>query len=683
MGKERLKSSLLLPAWLLFDNMAVCPQVPQNSQLYGPHRNTGANKLQRALRKTYIFQDGEYNYTSKRLSKDVWQTSSGRDFSFGIIEGLNTLPTVENQLESHFEIHQSDPDFPVSTIQAQTTCGDYDKKISVRPYVFTEDKTVNWTDMSPRFTSRHHLGGTEYDFAYIMSHNYIPRRPRFPKINTCRMKLPPDASRFWVQRGTNFDLGSEKICSKSEQHSSFGETHKQRSDWLYRNDEDHLLNVSMRDQERSSYVMRDGDYNSILGDFDSTSYNEYGPRTLPHWILPRVPTFNAESKRIKRRYRRRRKKDALIPEEDSEEECENEDRSEDFSGREKTNELVKYARECTCPDIMSAGKNVEYDQKETHFQFGEDCNRPESMYDKDYVVAMHRTPQFYVTPSAGNLLQFDEDYSQLPVTSHCSDFSNIVTSSVPDKTSAQKNMDQQFCDNVRSSCNQGNSSTVDYQLSLSHEDYIPLSRSRTTNFKLHHNSTPASFLDTDGVLPHPVAKVNISEAASKFSGTFNDGNINADDLRARKCQCRSRVNDRMAHFVMGSVPEVTQSETRTQFDGKPCDENETLSAGKTEIIPPFTFTHLNVSENTEDLDGKGQKFPNTIMKCDYVPLEERGFSNSQEVINDKFDVLMMQPIAKSHLFHHDINNEKHLISTTMNDFTEPALMTGRKLLAAR
>lgn len=647
-------------------------------ELYGPDRNVRFQNVKNVLTRSHVLQDGEYNFTSRKLNKDVWRTTHSTDFS-GVILDPNSQNGTSNQLVNHFHMgNQSGRSLDKDIFRRSTTMSDFLSKPTKKPPTHTMSRVINWPDMAPRLMKDRRVGPSEYTSTFITN---LKKRggPHYPKVDTSKMQLPLDPTKFWKQRSTNFSLGSDSEGLISEQQRAYG-----TGTVAFRQDQSERTaasdaNKTMQEQDKVSHVFRGGDYNDIAGSFLTTCNDDYGPRT----VSPGEAALHKAQKN------------------DDEEDIE----------EERINLLQKYARENTVPVVFSDAEDGRNYQTNAHFHFGHDPESGQSIYAKDFALSAmaNRMPPFVkAPPSAGKLLQNDPNQSSFGMTSSSVDFQNHKYEPYRNsdgKTALEQNLDRKATNNVVFSFDLGRN-TSDRQKSLNHTDYIgPPSGFKTMSLAPRH-VVMVDYLQTDDALPYPAPRKETSEAAHNFTGMFSAGNSASSRRVSGKKQARARLNDgRSTHFVVGYTPFDFKSETTMKFRGEKKNDIGVNPAGKTEKQPPCPMFHLSHSANTLDLRAADPYITNTreslparlsysapqaersnttsIMKKDYGPLGSRDLTEAQLKVVDKYNKVTQKEISHSHLFHTDTSGRNNFVSTAMDDFIMPESMTGQKFLSAR
>lgn len=661
----------------------------KRQELYGPERNVRFQNIRNKLTRSHVLQDGEYNFTNRSLGKNIWNTSHSTDFSGASLDP-SLLGGTSSQLTHHFEMgNMSGKHLDKTIYRNSTTQEDFDEKGAAKPKVSSESKTVNWPDMAPQLRRGSTFEPSEYISSFIT--NLRGRSaPSYPRVNTSKLKLPLDPSKFWRQRNTNFSLGSDDDGIISEQQRVYG-----RGERAYETDENEKYaagraNKQMKNMDKVSHVFRLGDYNDIVGDFVTTCNNDFGPRT--------VPPGEAALQKV------------LLEDEETEKE-ENGEKEEKDTVYANINQLQKFARDITVPAVFKDASDGRTYQTGAHFEFGTDEKKDHSIYAKDYALSSmvgRNPPMFHATPNAGRLLQNDPNQSQFGKTSSSVDFQNLrylPFKNSKGKTAMEMNLDLRDTDNVILSFDLARH-LQDRQKSLNHIDFVGPPRDYKTMELAKKHEVIFDYLQTDEALPYPPPLKDTSEASHNFSGMSMHGPVASSRRAFRKKDARQRWTDgRTTHFVVGYTPFDFSSETKMKFRGDGKNDQEVSPAGSKEIVHPVKFHHLSQSQNTLDLKAADPHITSTreslrarlnyappptepyntasIMKKDYGPLGSRSVTEAQMKIVDKYDKLAEKDIAQSHFFHTDTSGRNNFVSTAMDDFTKPEKMTGRKYLAAR
>ncbi|RUS86252.1 hypothetical protein EGW08_005994 [Elysia chlorotica] len=94
------------------------------------------------------------------------------------------------------------------------------------------------------------------------------------------MTLPLDPARFHKQRGSEYTFGNDERSKVSESQRAFGRVcdREDFTDKLASGQTEGVRN-RMKALEKVSNVFRTGDYNGAAGNTQSTTVNDFGPRT--------------------------------------------------------------------------------------------------------------------------------------------------------------------------------------------------------------------------------------------------------------------------------------------------------------------------------------------------------------------------------------------------------------------
>ncbi|KAK3093873.1 hypothetical protein FSP39_021309 [Pinctada imbricata] len=650
-------------------------------RLYGPSRNLLVEDIRHRLSKSSVLKDGEYNYTVKKLKDDVFDTSYQRNF-LGRVLDPSSLQEQKGHLGHHFELgNDSGAQIPTVTYQQSTTKDDFPAQEYSK-------------DMAPRFMISRKLADSEY------KSNYVPEmvqstasHPVYPRVNTSIMKLPLDPERFWRQRNTNIVFGSDRPQIFSEHQRVYGIGREGAPDVFTRDSQDSTKAVrkSMKDMEKVSHVFRQGDYDGIVGKFQTTVNDEFGPRTLP-------PGEHA-ARALKAQDMKKEKPDS----DDSgvESSGSTESLPEDKS---RTNQLASYARQTTVPKVFKDAEDGKTYQTSAHFQFGSDPNTIHTVYGKDYIpgpTKAYGPPQKSLVPDAGKLLQNDPAYSGVAPTSAQVDFT--YTPALPPtneegKTQLEVNIERRRTNNIIMSMDETRHAE-DRMASLAHSDYIGPPRGYRPMQPVGRPRVEFDYLTPNDALPYPGLENRTSEAKNNYIGTFMSGGHAMDRRKNKDSMCKQRLNDgRSTHFIVGYNPMDFTSETQMKYQGDPKTDGGIPAAGKTENVSKSKYKHVSMSENTQDLKAadpyavskheslmaraahrqpdKEHAFTTSVMKSDFNPLYRRAFTNAQLRMMDDTDKKMMKTIASSHLFHTDNSGRNNFVTTQMDDFIKPETMTG-------
>lgn len=659
--------------------------------LYGPGRNLRFLNIKDNLTKSHVLQDGEYNYTNNNLKRDFWKTSHSTDFSGAVLDP-SSLQGTSSQLVHHFDMgNMSGKYLDKDVFRRSTTQADFRENRIQKPEVHGENRIINWPDMAPRYHSNRRVGPSEYNTSFIK--NLRNRSaPNFPRVDTSKLQLPLDPTKFWRQRNTNFSLGSDNDGLISEQQRAFGKGTPAFEVEASEKNAASNANKNMKEMDKVSHVFRGGDYNDIVGNFVTVCNNDYGPRTLPPGEASLQKTLPHQRK-------------GKEGEEDEEEEEETE-----AGPYANTNQLQKFAREITVPTVFKDAADGRTYQTDAHFHFGHDPESGHSVYAKDFLLsamADRAPPVVKPTPSAGKLLQFDPNQSSYGVTSNSIDFQNHKYEPYKNsqgKTALEMNLGRRDTDSVIFSFDLDRH-RVDRQKSLNHSDYKKPPKNYCPSKIMDRHDVYVDYLQTDDALPYPAPPKNKSEASHNFTGILKRGKSAGRRRTNRQKECKGRLDDgRSTHFIVGYTPFDFDSETKMKFRGDKKSDQEIPAAGKVEKAQPQKALHLSHSENILDLKAADPFITNTreslparmsyiepvaerfnttsVMKKDYGPFVSRSLTDAQLRVIDKYDKVTKKEISASHLFHTDTSGRNNFRTTAMEDFIKPESMTGRKFLAA-
>lgn len=634
-------------------------------ELYGPGRATRLKGLELGikLRASHVLRDGEYNIARQKQGPEAWKTSFSADFQGQMLDRSYTLPQFSH-VKHNFQLgNDSGQTVPLCVYNQSTTKEDFNKKNAPRTKVRLEDRTVHWPDMAPQYFGDVKIGESEYFQSFVSQarSGSAPAPPAFPKVDTSKMKLPLDPVRFHHQRGSSYRFGSDEKSNLSEQQRAFGRVNSTE-------DVTHKLpyglksemGTIMKDANNKSNVFRIGDYNNFVGDMQTTTINDYGPRT-------RDPGQLLASQILQRNISSGQTTDVA-------------------------NELTAYARSVTVPDVFRDALNSRTDQESAHFKFGSDPNQQASLYRKDFSIsplASRAVPRLRSTPDAGKIFQNNLQFSGKPVTTKSTDF--MKPPPIMKSGQLELNIAKRQGNNIVLSCDMGRHA-ADRQISLSHEDYVgPPSGYKPLGLG-GERAVPYPFLQSDPALPYP-GLARQSEAANSFDGTFSSGQFALERVRSHNEMCRERTQEtKRTHFTPGyQTPDYASHHSLT-FTGKMKNDASLAPAGKTEGKTDCEFQHLRHSTNTRDKDvtaasegllaSSEEEFAISVMKSDYKP--GKRLTADQQNSVEKFEKLLSKPFSKAHLFHTDNSGRNNYVSTTMDDFIKPETMTGgRKRLAAK
>ncbi|OWF35734.1 uncharacterized protein LOC110442576 [Mizuhopecten yessoensis] len=671
-------------------------------RIYGPIRNLQVEEIRTRLSKSCVLKPGEYNYTDDKLKAVNYGTSYDTDFS-GAIPDPSNKQEQKGQLTHHFELgNDSGANVDVKTYQDSTTKTDFQEKPWCKLEMVEGDKNINWPDMAPRYMTSRKTENSEY------ASNYNPglekssgKAALFPRLNTSKMQLPIDQTRFKRHRGTNITLGSDNpsIFSESQRVYGVGDAVQGHS-LAFSPEEQATTQVSkaMKELGRTSHVFRYGDYDGIKGNYDTTVNDEFGPRTLP----PAETAARALKAADKAREQAELKGEELpsskigvtLPDDNT-----------------RTSHLAAYARDVIVPDVFKGAADGKTYQSSAHFKFGHDPTTLHSMYGKDYALAAmakRGPPQQTPTKAAGNILQNDPAYSAFGSTSNNVDYSYQPAQpyrNAEGKTLMEVNLDKRDHDNIIMSYDL-NRHAQDRQRSLAHSDYVRPPPGFKAVGQLFDAGVSYDYLTPDDALPYPGLNKMQSEAKNNYIGTFMTGGHATGRRLQKDAQTRSRLSDgKSTHFVVGYNPTDFTTETQIKYLGEKKNDQGLKPAGKTENVAPVKFTSLTISENTQDLRAADPKtvsnneslmaraayaspqpehaMRTSVMKADFKPLPERRFTDAQVRTMRDMNTKVGKEIATTHLFHTDNSGRNNFQTTAMNDFIKPETMTGQKFLAAR
>ncbi|XP_060559178.1 uncharacterized protein LOC132719431 [Ruditapes philippinarum] len=658
--------------------------------LYGPGRNLRFQNIKDNLTKSHVLQDGEYNFTSNKLKRgDIWKTSHSTDFSGAVLDPNSKLGT-SSQLVHHFDMGNMSGKFLDKDIfRRSTTMTDFRKNKILKPEIQGERREINWPDMAPRYLSDRRVGPSEYTTSFIKNLRHRSA-PNYPRVDTSKLQLPLDPTKFWRQRNTNFSLGSDNDGLISEQQRAFGRGSRAFQPENAERNAASDINKSMKEMDKVSHVFRGGDYNGIVGDFTTVCNNDYGPRTVPpgeaslQILLPH------------------QKKKPVAGEE------EEEDEENQFGPYANTNQLQKFAREITVPTVFKEASDGRTYQTNAHFHFGHDAESGHSVYAKDFLLSamVDRAPPIVKpTPSAGKVFYFllcGRRFNGLRLVFY---HMFVGCQNSKGKTALEMNLDRRDTDNVVFSFDLGRHRT-DRQKSLNHSDYKGPPKEYCPPKMAERHDVYVDYLQTDDALPYPAPPKDTSEAAHNFAGIKLRGKSAGRRRKKNRKESKVRWTDgRTTHFTVGYEPFDFSSETQMKFQGDKKNDMEIPAAGKVEVAPPRKAQHLTHSENILDLKAADPFITNTreslparmnyiepypeqsnttsVMMKDYGPMVSRSLTDAQLRVIDKYDRVTRKEISQSHLFHEDTSGRNNFRTTAMEDFIMPETMTGRKFLAAR
>ncbi|XP_061174243.1 uncharacterized protein LOC133183298 [Saccostrea echinata] len=673
-------------------------------RLYGPSRNLKVQEIREKLSKSCVLKDGEYNFTANKLKDGIFDTSYGRDFPGASLDPT-ALQEQHGQLDHHFYLgNDSGGLVPTETYQQSTTKSDFTEQSYSKPKTLQDPGIINWPDMAPRYMVSRKMADSEYKSSYIPDIRDNPLAPLYPRVNTSKLKLPLDPEKFWRQRGTNIKLGSDVPQLFSEHQRVYGVGREGAPDGFIREKGNMGKEVSkkMKDMEKYSNVFRTGDYNGIVGNFQTTVNDEFGPRTLP-------PAEHAA-----RALKASQIKSEKGKKEDSEDSGVESSTSSSSLPDDHTrvNHLAAHARQTTVPKVFKDASDERTYQTSAHFQFGSDPNTIHTVYGKDFApgsMASRGPPQKCLVPDAGRLLQNDPAYAPMMSTSNQTDFSYtpaVPTLNADGLTQMEVNIQRRQTDNVIFSFDRSRH-TSDRQISLAHTDYQGPPAGYRPMQPMSRPEVEFDYLTPNDALPYPPFENRTSEAKNNYIGTFMSGGHALDRRHAKNSLCKSRLEDgRSTHFTVGYNPMDFSSETQMKFKGDKKNDALLAPAGKTEKNASVKFKHVSMSENTQDLKAADpyvvskqeslmaraahrdplteHAFTTSVMKADYPSLDRRGLTEAQLRMVQDTNQKMGKEIASSHLFHTDNSGRNNFITTAMDDYIKPESMTGgRKLLAAR
>lgn len=653
----------------------------KKEKLYGSERESRRNALQLAkkLQASSVLGSGEYNYTADKLKANVWQTSQSRDFGGLGLDRAHTIGAV-TQLNEHFRLgNDSGADVPPAAYRQSTTADDFTQKLLSKPDVQAEDRTVNWPDMAPQYRQGSNMGNTDYNNSFNQTSRSVSA-PVYPKVKTAIMTLPLDPSRFHVQRGSEYKFGNDEKSKISEHQRAFGRVDdiEDFSGKLARGETGDVIK-NMKALDRTGNVFRSGDYNDALGNKDSTTTNDFGPRTRPPGEVFSKGQRSAKSVRS--------------------------DPGRTRATTDVPNLLVSYARDVTVPAVFSDADDTLKDQTSAHFRFGSCTDSLDSVYGKDFLLssmAPRAAPPQAHTQDAGHMLQCDPDFSSAASSLKAADFMALPR---PLNKMIDNNQGKKYVDHVNISLDKDRH-IEDRQKSVAHLDY----NKHPVNFHalppFQARAAPYNYLHTDGALPYP-GLAETSENSNNFSGVLMDGISALDRRRQKDDACRERAHFRKGtHFDIGYVPVEYTSESTHQFAGRKKTDRHVPPAGKREVRPESDFFHLSHSLNTQDLKHNdpyvvstkeglparrnfrpskgGNPFQTSVMKGDFNDLNRRSYTLAQVRMLEQDHKLATRMRENSHFFHTDNSGTDQFQSMSMHDFVKPDDMTGgRKFLAAR
>ncbi|XP_048733223.1 uncharacterized protein LOC125649607 isoform X2 [Ostrea edulis] len=677
-------------------------QEERKRRLYGPSRNLKVQEIREKLSKSCVLKDGEYNLTANNLKEGIFDTSYTRDYPGASLDP-SFLPEQHGQLDHHFYLgNDSGEMVPAETYQQSTTKSDFTEQSYSKPKTLQDPGIINWPDMAPRYMVSRKMADSEYKSSYIPDIRDGPVPPLYPRVNTSKLKLPLDPEKFWRQRGTNIKLGSDVPQLFSEHQRVYGVGREGPPDGFIR-EKGHMgkeVSRKMKDMAKHSHVFRMGDYNGIVGNFQTTVNDEFGPRTLP-------PAEHAARALKAAQIRSEKKKDS--GENGVESSTSSSSLPDDHT---RVNHLTVHARQTTVPKVFKDAADERTYQTAAHFQFGSDPNTIHTVYGKDFApgsMTSSGPPQKCLVPDAGRLLQNDPAYASMMSTSNQADFSYtpaMPTLNAEGKTQMEVNIERRHTDNVIFSFDRSRH-TADRQTSLAHTDFRGPPPGYRPMEPMSRPEVEYDYLTPNDALPYPPPENRTSEAKNNYIGTFMSGGHALDRRHSKNTMCKSRLEDgRSTHFTVGYNPMDFSSETHMKFQGNKKNDSHIAPAGKTETNAAVKFKHVSISENTQDLKAadpftvskqesliaraahldppKEHAFTTSVMKADYPALHRRGLTDAQWRMVQDTDQKNGKAIANSHLFHTDNSGRNNFVSTAMDDFIKPEVMTGgRKLLAAR
>ncbi|PVD25780.1 hypothetical protein C0Q70_13440 [Pomacea canaliculata] len=271
-------------------------------QLYGPDRTQRrqALELQARLQQSHVLRDDDYNLTHHHLRDAAWHiafprvvTSSALLLSSRLTgpEAGQECPHLQHEAvrvivaaglfydrtgrskmttihDHHFKLGNDSGDFvPPSAYRESVTRGDFDMKPTTKV-------------IAPRDNPARQSGSSEYTSTFSVLQNRERSAPTFPKVNTFKMALPLDPTRFHVQRGSQLQLGCEQQSSDvSEIKRAYGKVTS--AEYTTHTLADGDARRKFKEQELASSIFRPGDFNDTAGGMHTTSMIDYAPRTTP------------------------------------------------------------------------------------------------------------------------------------------------------------------------------------------------------------------------------------------------------------------------------------------------------------------------------------------------------------------------------------------------------------------
>ncbi|KAL5007999.1 hypothetical protein ScPMuIL_013580 [Solemya velum] len=572
------------------------------------------------------------------------------------------------QLGHHFELgNASGADVPTQVYRQSTTMVDYPLQKMERVEANMQDRTVNWPDMAPRYMAGNKTWESEYMNTFAPQSMSNPR-PLYPKVDTSKLKLPLDAEKFWHQRGTNMQLGSHSGKSTSEHHRAYdaralGGKRYGSGSW------EAGVTRGLKEQSKVSHVFRGGDYDNIVGAFETTCNEAYGPRAMARG-------------------------DQLVDTRGVDDRC-------------PDSALTLHARQTIVPGTMQDARDGLKYQTKAHFELGTDTGKLSSIYSKDFHISPLKSAGLPVRHGAqpvAEVLQNDPAYAPFGRSCTSTEFSGKTDLSKldPNEETVQRILRRGHKNSVVFS-DDNSRHIVDRQQSLCHTDYQapPPTKPREP---LPRHGVDFDYLTPNDALPFPPSDHKESEAKNNYSDTFMKPSQSLGRRRLQMSQCRERMMDgKSAHFISGYWSRNYGTEMRSSYTGRPTSDQGTPTAGIM-TVPNTKFPHFYISQNTQDLRAADPHVPSkheslmareahearpnisaytsTVTSSDFNPLKKREFTSDDVRMIDSCEKRGQKPIALSHYFHTDNSGSNQYQSTQMNDYMKPEIVTGRKLLSA-
>ncbi|XP_074647710.1 uncharacterized protein LOC141903487 [Tubulanus polymorphus] len=532
--------------------------------------------------------------------------------------------------------------------------------------------------MSPHYNNTEQTRKSEYSSNYEENQLLAAGNgPLFPRINTCRVKLPITTS----CPVNHVSLGTDTTSFETETGQAYCQLPRYGRRAATDNSDISNLQAKMKEYELSSSVFRDGDYNDKgLNKLNSTFMRDFGRpsnsdtdiainRNVRKAMLIKAATSSSDTSLT-----------SNAADDDGDKDAEND--GDDVPG------LIQYS-------LQNKEEKTPENQDHTvaHIKLGNEEGTPASIYSNDFYPTVNVKPFIQPPPEDSQVLQRDltssNDAKSVYTQHHCL---HGLKMNAP-KNTAKENMIRRHAVNVAITLDPQQYSK-DRQKSLSQDVYrqppitfrpLPPQRAQITKYNpltsddVYARSHSRKLSSENQVHNKPFYSCCSSYfVRNNFVGAFIDPSIS----RTGRQQCCDRRSDaRSTHFILGydsSGESRFRTEAKENFSGESSSGvHSPPAAGKAEEVAPFRFEHFGISDNISDVGNKSQQ--QSLMGSDYRPLEKRKFTNSQLLVMQQNARIESQKIESSHLFHTDNSGLNNYVSMSMVDYLPPIYSdTGRK-----